>query len=277
MLMRIPRAPSMLVSSSSGLDTALFAASTAALLPPATAVPITAYPIPCMIVRTSAKSRLMIPGIVMISLIPWTAWRRMSSAIRNDSKKLVPRSTTSIRRSFGMVTTVSTVSASSASPCSAIFMRWLPSKENGLVTTATVSAPSSLASEVTMGAAPVPVPPPSPAVTKTMSESPKSSIRRSVSSSAASRPTSAFDPAPRPLVNREPSCSLTCARETRNACSSVLMAANTTPSTPASIMRLTALQPAPPTPMTLMRALVPAVSSKVNFTASLLIAPPFWV
>ena len=40
------------------------------------------------------------------------------------------------------------------------------------VTTATVSAFSSFASEATTGAAPVPVPPPRPAVTKTMSAKP---------------------------------------------------------------------------------------------------------
>ena len=44
-------------------------------------------------VFTSAKSRLMIPGMVMMSLMPCTAWRRISSAMRNASKKLVPFST----------------------------------------------------------------------------------------------------------------------------------------------------------------------------------------
>ena len=40
-----------------------------------------------MMVFTSAKSRLMIPGMVMMSEIPCTPWRRISSAMRNDSKK----------------------------------------------------------------------------------------------------------------------------------------------------------------------------------------------
>ena len=48
-------------------------------------------------------------------------------------------------------------------------MRRGPSKPKGLVTTATVSASSSLASDAITGAAPVPVPPPRPAVTNTMS------------------------------------------------------------------------------------------------------------
>jgi hypothetical protein len=44
----------------------------------------------------------------------------------------------------------------------------LPSKSKGLVTTATVRMPISLAISATTGAAPVPVPPPMPAVMKTM-------------------------------------------------------------------------------------------------------------
>src|SRR6266852_3360806 len=55
-----------------------------------------------MMAFTSAKSRLMMPGTVMMSEMPCTAWRRMSSAMRNASKKLVPRSTVSIKRLFGL-------------------------------------------------------------------------------------------------------------------------------------------------------------------------------
>src|SRR6266566_7570666 len=119
-----------------------------------------------MMAFTSAKSRLMIPGTVMMSEMPWTAWRRMSSAIRKASKKLVPRSTVSIKRSLGMTMTVSTAPMSSCRACSACIMRRLPSKANGFVTTATLKAPSSLASEATTGAAPLPVPPPRPEVIK---------------------------------------------------------------------------------------------------------------
>ena len=43
-----------------------------------------------------------------VAEIPCTAWRRISSAMRNASKKLVPRSTVSIRRSLGITMTVST-------------------------------------------------------------------------------------------------------------------------------------------------------------------------
>ena len=116
-------------------------------------------------------------------------------------------------------------------------MRRGPSKAKGLVTTATVSASSSLASEAITGAAPVPVPPPSPAVTKTMSAPCSSSTMWSVFSSAAWRPISGFDPAPRPLVILAPSCSLLGTWQAESACRSVSMAWNSTPSRPSCTRR----------------------------------------
>ena len=231
-----------------------------------------------MIVFTSAKSRLMMPGMVMMSLMPCTAWRRMSSAMRKASKKLVPRSTVSIRRSLGMTMTVSTQPTNSESACSACIMRRLPSKAKGLVTTATVSAPSSLASEATTGAEPLPVPPPRPAVMKTMSEPSSASMIFSVSSSAALRPTSGLAPAPSPLVSLAPICSFTGACDSLSACRSVLAAMNSTPSTLARIMRLTALQPPPPTPITLIFA--PSNRSSLNEILSadsfgVIVFPPY--
>src|SRR5580700_8710438 len=217
-----------------------------------------------MMVFTSAKSRLMMPGMVMISLMPCTAWRRISSAMRNASKKLVPCSTHSIRRSLGITMTVSTLPISSARACSACSMRRFPSKAKGLVTTATVSAPSSLARFATTGAAPLPVPPPNPAVTKTMSAPSSASRIFSVSSSAALRPTSGFAPAPRPFVNFAPSCNFTGAWESFSACKSVFAAMNSTPSTFARIMRLTAFDPPPPAPITFIFA--PFCGSSVNET-----------
>src|SRR5580704_7236133 len=254
----------MQLSSSKGLLIARFAASIARFEPEATAVPITAYPWPDIIVFTSAKSRLIMPGIVMMSEIPCTACRKISSAMRNASKKLVPCSTHSIKRSFGITMTVSTLPMSSPSACSACSIRRLPSKANGLVTTATVSAPNSLAKFATTGAAPLPVPPPSPAVTKTMSAPSSASRIFSVSSSAALRPTSGLAPAPSPFVNLAPSCSFTGACESLSACKSVLAAMNSTPSTLARIMRLTAFEPPPPTPITLIFA--PLCVSSANET-----------
>ena len=142
-------------------------------------------------------------------------------------------------------------------------MRRLPSKAKGLVTTATVSAPISLAKEAMMGAAPVPVPPPRPAVTKTMSAPSSASMILSESSSAALRPTSGLAPAPKPLVSLTPSWIFMAARDIRKACRSVFATTNSMPSMPASIMRFTALPPPPPTPMTLILASLRASSLKL--------------
>ena len=57
-------------------------------------MPIIAEPAFDITVRTSAKSRLIWPGVVIRSVIPWTPWRRMSSAIRKASCTEVWRSTT---------------------------------------------------------------------------------------------------------------------------------------------------------------------------------------
>ena len=70
MLIRIPRAPSIAPASSKGEAIAATAASAAREAPLREAVPITAYPIPAIVVFTSAKSRLITPGIVMMSEIP---------------------------------------------------------------------------------------------------------------------------------------------------------------------------------------------------------------
>ena len=88
--------------------------------------------------------------------------------------------------------------------CSATRMRLAPSKVNGLVTTATVSASSSLASDATTDAAPAPVPPPSPAVTNTMSAPCSISMMRLVSSSAARWPIFGSEPAPNAQVSLAP-------------------------------------------------------------------------
>ena len=214
---------------------------------------------PAMMAFTSAKSRLMMPGMVMMSEMPCTPWRKMSSATRKLSKNPASCATAS-SFSLGITMTVSTDSISSLSPRSAWFMRRLPSKAKGLVTTATVRAPISLARLAMIGAAPVPVPPPRPVVTNTMSAPSRAPMMRSVSSSAAWRPTSGFAPAPSPFVSLTPSCSFFGARLICKACRSVLAAMNSTPSTPASIMRFTALLPPPPTPITLILALLRASS-----------------
>src|SRR5947207_471409 len=260
-LMRMPRAPSIDVSSSSGLATAFCAASSARLAPRPTPVPIIAMPMPDMIVRTSAKSRLTRPGTRMRSEIPCTACCRTLSATRKASSSGVPRSTTDRRRWLGIVISVSTTVRSASRPASAWSMRLRPSNVNGLVTTAMVRMPRSRASEATIGAEPVPVPPPSPAVMKTMSPPSSSRVIVSGSSSAALRPTSGLEPAPSPCVSLAPSWTLTGAGELRSACMSVLATMKSTPVNCAAIMRLTALPPPPPRPITLIFAAACGASS----------------
>ena len=149
---------------------------------------------------------------------------------------------------------VSTLAFKLSIPLNAWFMRRLPSNIKGLVTTPTVNAPTSLAHSATTCAAPVPVPPPMPAVTKTMSAPLSTSMICSRDSSAAFSPISGFAPAPKPLVSFSPIWIRVSALESINACASQLTAINSTPFTPAVIIRFTALLPPPPTPITLMLA-----------------------
>ena len=148
---------------------AISAAATARSSPREEPVPISAEPAPDITDFTSAKSRLISPGVVMRSVIPCTPESRTWSAALNASSTLTCRSEIDSRRSFGMTISVSTSLRSFSMPASACTTRRLPSKPNGLVTTPMVSAPSDRATLATTGAPPVPVPPPSPAVTNTMS------------------------------------------------------------------------------------------------------------
>src|SRR5690349_16406669 len=136
-----PRAPSMLCSSS-GLEIADSAASTARLSPRALPMPISALPAPLITLFTSAKSRLIRPGVVIRSVMPCTPESRTWSAWRNASIMLMPRSPRASSRSFGITISVSHWLRSSSIPASACTWRRLPSNENGRVTTPMVSAPS---------------------------------------------------------------------------------------------------------------------------------------
>ena len=262
----MPRAPFRSTSSSSGDRMAASAASRARLSPAAAPVPIIAMPISDITVRTSAKSTLIIPGRMIRSAMPWTAPSSTSFAAANASSTLVFSPSTSKSFSFGIVISESTCAASSLMPCSALLFRF--SKSNGLVTTATVRMPSSLATSATTGAAPVPVPPPMPAVTKTMSEPLSSSAMRSRSSSAAARPMSGFAPAPSPLVTLLPICIVVCAANPLRAWASVLVAIKSTPLTCLETMCSTAFPPPPPTPITFITALWGALSTSSNIVFS---------
>ena len=248
-----PWAPSM-VDSNSGELMACSAAFITRLSPRAEPTPMSAEPASAMTERTSAKSTLMRPGIVIRSVMPctplcstWSAARKASIMVRLDESSCNSRS-------LGMTMSVSHTSRKASMPCSACLVRFFPSKLNGRVTTPTVSAPIFLAMEATTGAAPVPVPPPSPAVTNTMSAPLRVSSISLLWSSADCRPTSGLAPAPRPRVASRPISSLTSASENMRACESVFTAMNSTPFKPSSIMRFTALTPPPPTPTTLSTA-----------------------
>src|SRR5512137_686264 len=254
MLMRTPWAPSIDVSMRSGDEMAFSAASRARFSPVARPVPMKAMPMPFMTDLTSAKSRLMRPGLVMRSEMPWAAWRRMSSARRKASWTEVLRLTVWRSLSLGMAMTVSTALLSSLRPSSACLIRTLPSKPKGRVTMAMTRMSSSAAMLATIGVEPVPVPPPRPVVRKTMSAPWRISSSLSVSSMAAWRPVSGRPPEPRPLVSNWPMGTFTRARLLLRAWRSVLTAMNSTPWTPCSIIRLTALPPPPPRPMTLILA-----------------------
>ncbi len=248
-----PCAPSMLASSSGELI-AISAAARARSSPRAEPMPMSADPALLMIDLTSAKSRLMRPGVVMRSVMPDTPCSSTWSAWRNASRIATWWSVIASSLSFGMTMRVSTSSRSASMPASACAARRLPSKLNGRVTTPMVRAPSERAIFATTGAPPVPVPPPSPAVTNTMSEPLRVASISSAWSSAAWRPLSGSAPAPSPRVSSLPTSSFTSASLISSACASVLMATNSTPFRSASIIRLTALTPPPPTPTTLIWA-----------------------
>src|SRR5437764_7665637 len=254
-LTRMPCAPSRLMSSSNGDDTAASAAARARPSPLAAPDPIIAMPVSPITVRTSAKSTLMRPGRVMSSAMPCTAPCNTWFAALKASSSVVCGPNTVNSFWLGIVMSESQNLVSSAMPWSATQARLLPSISNGLVTTATVSMPSSRATCATTGAAPVPVPPPMPAVMNSMSQPSTSSTMRSRSSIAAERPISGSAPAPSPLVMLQPICSAVFTLACLRACESVLIHMNSTPSIPAVTMWATALPPPPPTPITLMTAL----------------------
>mmetsp|Transcript_8072 Transcript_8072/g.18422 ORF Transcript_8072/g.18422 Transcript_8072/m.18422 type:complete len:329 (+) Transcript_8072:388-1374(+) len=235
-----------------GESIASMAANRARSGPVADPIPINAVPELRITLFTSAKSTLISPGRTMISLMPTTPMRKMSSATRKASCSGVSLGTICKRRSFDTTMRVSTSARSFSIASLACFIRRPPSNPKGLVTTPTVSAPCSLAICATTGAAPDPVPPPMPAVTKTMSEPLTIFAMSSLDSSAALLPTSGSPPAPSPRVTLAPIFNVLGALLLVKACASVLIDQKVTPIMFVSTMRLTALPPPPPTPMTLI-------------------------
>ena len=203
MLISTPLAPWIEVSSSSGDEIARWAASMARFSPLATPVPISAMPMPVMIVLTSAKSTLISPGTVIRSLMPCTAWRSTSSAIRNASESgraplheveqpLVRDRDQGVDRGAQLLDRLVGDRHAPRGPRS----------RTAWSTTATVSAPISEASDARIGAEPLPVPPPRPAVMNTMSAPSSDSRIASVSSSADLRPDLRVGAGPEPAGQR---------------------------------------------------------------------------
>ena len=183
----------------------------------------------------------------------------------NASAKVVRSLAIRNRFWFGMMMRVSTTFCSSAIPASARRMRLVPSNWKGLVTTPTVSTPSSRAARAMTGAAPVPVPPPMPAVMKHMCTPCRCSTMSSIDSSAAAPPTCGLAPAPSPWVTPMPSWMRLLQPFCCNAWASVFATTNSTPSSSFSIMLWTALPPAPPTPKTVMRGRSSVASGTIRF------------
>jgi hypothetical protein len=194
-----PRAPSM-ETSSSGLSIACWAAWIARFSPLARPIPMRAEPALLMTALTSAKSRLIRPLTVIRSEIPWTPWRRTSSATLKASSNGVSRLMVCSRRSFGMTISVSTVRRIFSMASSALRRRFSPSNANGLVAKPTTNILSSRATSATMWPAPLPVPPPAPSVMKTMSAPSMANLISSRDSTAAFSPMAGSAPAPRPRV-----------------------------------------------------------------------------
>ncbi len=117
MLSRMPVAPSTRLLEQRRGDRDLGRLGGAVLAAGACRCPSARVPASLMIVRTSAKSRLIRPGIVIRSVMPWTPWRSTLSASRNASRIVVRRSTIASSFSFGITISVSTYSR----------RRWMPS------------------------------------------------------------------------------------------------------------------------------------------------------
>jgi hypothetical protein len=156
--------------------------------------------------------------------------------------------------SFGITISVSTASFIFVIPSSAFTVLFLPSNQNGFVTTPIVNIPISLAIFAITGPAHVQVQPQVQSVMKTMSVSCNIFLISPSLSSADFLHISGFAPAHKPLVKFNPIFSLFSDRLHARSCASVLTATNSTQSKPSLIILLIALFPHQPTHKTLIFA-----------------------
>ena len=119
-------------------------------------IPAVAIPPSRMIARTSAKSRLMRPGTVMMSTIGADG---PGKDFVHDRERVEHRGVLADQVEDALVLDEQQcvdVRLELDPAASAIFRRPIPSKSNGLVTTPTVSAPASSCLAAITGAAPSP-------------------------------------------------------------------------------------------------------------------------
>ncbi len=145
----------------------------------------------------SAKSRFTSPEVVTNSVIPFTAFVSISSAILKAVCK-GSSGASSRSLSLGITIKVSTTASILSKPFMAFSILFLPSIVKGKVTTPITNEPSFFASDAITGAAPVPVPPPKPQVMKTISLPEILFFISEFDSFAASSPTFGLLPAPSP-------------------------------------------------------------------------------
>ena len=162
-------------------------------------MPMMAVPALARTMRTSAKSVLIWPGMVMRSVMPWTPCSSTSSAILNAFTIDVFSVDTVRSRSLGMMMMASTFSFRFWMPASAWTERRRPFEGEGPGDHADGErADGTWRSRPPPGRRPVPVPPPLPAVMKTMSAPLSASSISARCSSAACAADLGVAPGPEP-------------------------------------------------------------------------------
>ena len=242
-----------MLASSSGLAIAARAALMARLSPDEYPMPISAVPASFMILRTSAKSVLMRPGVVIRSAMPWTPCRSTSSQILNALTIDVCSSEICSNRSFGITISVSTLSFSHSIPCCA----WI--RDVALEGERASHDPDGERADAAGNVGDDRRPTGASASTFAGGdEDHVCALEHLFDLSAVLFCRGASDlgsgSCAEPAGALRPMSKFTSASLVNSACTSVFTAMNSTPLRPASTMRFTALQPPPPIPMTLIAA-----------------------
>lgn len=197
--------------------------------------------------RRVGQSTLIQPWPPSISLKPWTAWRRMSSARRRATSKLRRPPARAWARQLSRATVVWQAASSCSRACAANSSRRPVSKAKGWMPRPRATAPFARRRRAISGAAPPPVPPARPATTKARSTPARasSSISDAACAAAAARAASPPEPCP-PVPLSKSSRSMPSARA--RVWALVSTARKRRPSGARSRRRTAALTPAPPTP-----------------------------